>query len=331
MLLIEFIKDAERQGIYVQVSFYWHGNDVRSYCQAIINPNVETSWLEAEEIVKEQCYISKTALRDRMGESFTDDLWNYLTNGNAKIGVADNSRLGVNGPVIYSKEWYDEYSGFHADGCGLPIAAADVIGIDLIKKIYANGWIKQDGSISTDDLKANYYHWILGFGCIRRFAGDGEVEFKESLKIKNGIMTPSNKAELLYSLKIAALKGCLKAKDALRKIYSESGFEIQKLSDNVPDENESLDGSDGEQGVNNLDDVIDDDIPLRNLHAWKDAVSSQHIPSHVRTKIRNAGITTVGAFLNAIENHTLQLTDRMYDRCEQLCNDLRDEINNGGV
>lgn len=331
MLLIEFIKDAEGQGIYVQVSFYWHGNDVRSYCQAIINPNVETSWLEAEDFVGQQCYISKKAMKDRMGDSFTDELWNYLTNGNAKIGVADSSRLGVNGPVLYSKEWYDEYSGFHVDGYGFSIAAADVIGIDLIKKIYANGWIEQNGRIRTDDLKANYYHQILCFGCIRRFAGDGEAEYKDYLKMKNGIMTPDNKAKLLYSLKIAALKGCPKAKDDLRKIYSESGFGIQKLSDNVPYGNESLEGSDGEKGVNNLDDVIDDDIPLRNLREWKDAVSSQCIPAHVRTKIRNAGITTVGAFLNAIENHTLQLTAEMHARCERLCNDLRDEINNGGV
>jgi ribonuclease HI len=68
---------------------------------------------------------------------------------------------------------------------------------------------------------------------------------------------------------------------------------------------------------------------VKKLEAEKAKLQAENAELHAQ---RNRdGMVSHPTNCDAIENHTLQLTDKMYARCERLCNDLRDEINNGGV
>ena len=169
ILLIDFVRSNDDNCPYVQVSFYWHGHSTDAYFRAIENPMAPNMMPTAMEIIKSQCYISYIALSREMRDRFDDfneedfkrDLDVLCQGCNSVIGIVDqvqSKRAVLSSKVFYSREWVEQNKNSVVSN------PAEVIGLDLYKKILLNNWNCYKGKyLDYNKLIENGYDWVIDY------------------------------------------------------------------------------------------------------------------------------------------------------------------------
>lgn len=171
ILLIDFVRSNDDNCPYVQVSFYWHGHSTDAYFRAIENPMAPALMPAVIEIIRNQGYISYVALRremrDRYGDfnerDFKRDLDVLCQGCNSVIGCVDQAQAEaaiLSSKVFYHREWLDRNRN------SFVYRPAEVIGLDLYKKIRENEWDcynGHNGKLCYQDLTDNGYDYVMDY------------------------------------------------------------------------------------------------------------------------------------------------------------------------
>ena len=140
--------------------------------------------LTAIEIVRRQGYISFFSLKREMDAEFGDfneedfkrDFEELSQGCNSPIGIIDQAQANeaiLSSKVFYSREWMEKNRN------SFLYKPAEVIGLDLYKKIRENGWDcynGKEGQLSWRDLKDHGYDCVMDYAWVP-MDGNGYIDY----------------------------------------------------------------------------------------------------------------------------------------------------------